>query len=91
MSFSLPAVPEVHAAHELAHQVRMNMSENVGGRLTHHNASAQVFDADAAGRSRVVWIADLLHTQLAPVISGMIEQGLLAMKRTLEQAAARSM
>jgi len=59
----------------------------VGGRLTHHNASAQVF-ADGAGHSRVVWIADLLPHALAPAIAGMIEQGLAAMKQTLEKAAS---
>src|SRR6185503_7746621 len=31
----------------------------VGGRMTHHNASLQVF-ADGAQRCRAVWIADLL-------------------------------
>ena len=59
---------------------------SVGGRLTHHNASAQVFD-DVAGGSRVVWIADLLPNELAPAIAAMIEQGTLAMKATLERAA----
>jgi carbon monoxide dehydrogenase subunit G len=59
----------------------------VGGRLTHHNASAQVF-ADGDGNSRVVWIADLLPHELAPSIAGMIEQGLAAMKQTLERAAS---
>ena len=57
----------------------------VGGRLSHHNASAQVFDD--AGGSRVVWIADLLPNELAPAIAAMIEQGLAAMQRTLEGAA----
>jgi carbon monoxide dehydrogenase subunit G len=55
----------------------------VGGRLTHHNASMQVF-ADGDGRSRVVWIADLLPSELAGQIAGLIEQGLGVMKRTLE-------
>jgi len=56
----------------------------VGGRLTHHNASAQVL---AAGEgTRVVWIADLLPNELAPAIATMIEQGLAAMKKTLEAA-----
>lgn len=55
----------------------------LGGRLTHHNASAQVFPAPG-GKSEVVWIADLLPNDLAPAITGMIEQGLGAMKRTLE-------
>jgi hypothetical protein len=58
-----------------------------GGRLTHHNASAQVF-AEGPSRCRVVWIADLLPHAMAPAIAGMIEQGLAAMKATLEAAAA---
>ena len=56
----------------------------VGGRMSHHNASMQIF-AEGTGYSRVVWIADLLPNELAPVIAGMIEQGLAAMKKTLEQ------
>ena len=56
----------------------------VGGRMLHHNASMQVV-ADGAGRTRVVWIADLLPNELAPVIAGMIDQGLAAMKKTLER------
>jgi carbon monoxide dehydrogenase subunit G len=55
----------------------------IGGRLTHHNASAQVVAAPG-GKSEVVWIADLLPNEVAPVITVMIEQGLDAMKRTLE-------
>ena len=58
----------------------------VGGRLTHHNASAQVLAADR-GHCRVVWIADLLPNEMAPAIAAMIEQGLGAMKKTLEGAA----
>jgi carbon monoxide dehydrogenase subunit G len=57
----------------------------VGGRMTHHNASAQVF-ADQAG-CRFVWIADLLPHELAPAITAMIEQGLSVIKKTLEQSA----
>jgi carbon monoxide dehydrogenase subunit G len=44
----------------------------VGGRLTHHNASMQVF-ADGEGRSRVVWVADLLPNELAGYVCGLIE------------------
>lgn len=58
----------------------------VGGRLTHHNASLQVF-AEGESRSRIVWIADLLPNALAPAIAGMIDQGMAAMKQTLERAA----
>ncbi|MGE5837843.1 MAG: SRPBCC family protein [Acidobacteriota bacterium] len=57
----------------------------VGGRMTHHNASAQVF---AEGRrSRFVWIADLLPNELAPEVAAMMDQGLAVIKRTLEAAA----
>lgn len=56
-----------------------------GDRLTHHNASAQVVDA-GSGMCRVVWIADLLPHEMAPAIAAMIEQGLQAMKATLETA-----
>ena len=61
----------------------------VGGRMTHHNASLQVF-ADGEGRSRVVWIADLLPNELAGYIAGMIEQGMAVMTKTLELHAARA-
>ena len=57
----------------------------VGGQMTHHNASAQVF-ADGDGRSRFVWIADLLPHELAPAIAGMIDQGLAVIKQTLERS-----
>jgi hypothetical protein len=53
-----------------------------GGRLTHHNASAQVF-TDGEGRSRLVWIADLLPHELAGDIRAMIEQAAAVMKPTL--------
>ncbi len=57
----------------------------VGGRMTHHNASAQVFPA-GEGRCRFVWIADLLPNEVAPAIAAMIEQGLAVIKETLERA-----
>jgi hypothetical protein len=57
-----------------------------GGRLSHHNASSQVF-AEGPGRCRLVWIADLLPDEMAPAITGMIEQGIAAMKQTLERTA----
>ena len=58
----------------------------VGTTLTHHNASAQAF-AEEDGNCRVVWIADFLPDDSAPRIAGMIESGLAAMKRTLEERA----
>jgi carbon monoxide dehydrogenase subunit G len=57
----------------------------VDGRLglTHHNASAQVLEA-GDGRTRFVWIADLLPHDLAPAVAALMEQGLATIKRTLE-------
>jgi carbon monoxide dehydrogenase subunit G len=54
-----------------------------GGRMSHHNASLQVFALDG-GRSRLVWIADLLPNELAGPIAGMISAGMQAMKKTLD-------
>jgi carbon monoxide dehydrogenase subunit G len=52
----------------------------VGGRLSHHNAAAQVF-ADGDGRSRLVWTADLLPDELAGDIRTMMDHGAAAMQR----------
>lgn len=56
----------------------------VGGPMTHHNASAQVFP-DGANGCRFVWIADLLPNEVAPAIAAMIEQGIGVIKQTLER------
>jgi len=55
-----------------------------GGRLSHHNASAQVF-ADGDKRSRLVWTADLLPDELAGEIRTMMEHGAAAMKKAIEK------
>jgi hypothetical protein len=57
----------------------------VGGRLSHHNASAQAF-AEGDRACRIVWIADFLPDEHAAAIAAMIEQGLQAMQRTLAPA-----
>jgi carbon monoxide dehydrogenase subunit G len=57
----------------------------VGGMMTHHNASAQVF-ADGRERCRFVWIADLLPDEVAPAIAQMIDQGIAVIKQTLERS-----
>jgi carbon monoxide dehydrogenase subunit G len=59
----------------------------VGGRLTHHNASAQVVPSGAES-CEVLWVADLLPHEMAPAIAGMIESGLSAMKRSQESQHA---
>ena len=56
-------------------------------RLTHHNASVQVF-ANGDGNCRVVWIADLMPNEALQSVSEMIQQALIVMKRTLEDAAS---
>lgn len=55
----------------------------VEGPYTHHNASAQVF-ADGEGRTRFVWIADLLPNDLAGRTGELMEQGTSIVKKTLE-------
>jgi len=49
----------------------------------HHNASAQVF-AEGRRRTRFVWVADLLPDEMTAAIASMMEQGLAAIRRTLE-------
>jgi carbon monoxide dehydrogenase subunit G len=53
-------------------------------RLTHHNASLQIF-AEGEGRSRIVWVADLLPNKVAVYIQAMIDQGMAVMKQTMER------
>ena len=56
----------------------------VGGRATHYNASAQVFE-EGPRRCRFVWIVDLLPNDLVTPIGAMMEMGVAAMKKTLEE------
>jgi hypothetical protein len=58
----------------------------VGGSMTHHNGSAQVF-SDAKGPTKVVWIADLLPDEAAGAVGAMMEQGVAVMKQTLDRLA----
>jgi len=55
----------------------------VGGRATHHLASAQVFEK-AANRSRLVWITDVLPDELAAPIEQMMDCAAAVMKKTIE-------
>jgi len=59
----------------------------VDWRTTHHNASFQVMP-DGDGRSRLTWITDLLPDSLADLVGGFVDQGCMAIKRTLETSAA---
>jgi hypothetical protein len=49
----------------------------------HHNASMQVF-SESGGRSRLVWIADVLPDEVAAALEGTMERGLTVVKETLE-------
>ena len=69
---------------DLDDQSRRLVWSVVGGRFTHHNASAQVFAADGE-RTRFVWIADLLPDEIAGDIRALIEQGSAVIKETLER------
>jgi carbon monoxide dehydrogenase subunit G len=53
----------------------------VGGRLTAHSASVQVF-AEGKG-ARLVWISDFLPNELQPYIAGQMDEAVKAMKKTL--------
>ena len=59
-----------HEARRLAYSVRTE-------RFEHHSASFQVTD-EGDGRSRLVWTADVLPDGVAPMVAGMMEQGLEA-------------
>jgi carbon monoxide dehydrogenase subunit G len=63
--------------------MRLVWSAN-GGRLSHHNASVQIFPA-GDGRSRVRWIADLLPDEMREPIAGMISEGMKVMQGTLDK------
>ena len=56
-------------------------------RLTQHSASAQVF-AEGDGRSRLVWIVDVLPNEVAPYMNAQMDQGAAAMQKALGRNAA---
>ena len=58
----------------------------VGWHTTHHNASFEVVRNGDSG-SRVIWTTDLLPDELTPLVEGLMEQGSVAIKQTLEAAS----
>jgi hypothetical protein len=56
-------------------------------RLKQHSASAQVF-AESDGRTRFVWITDVLPNEIAPYIDAQMDQGAVAMQKALGRSAA---
>jgi carbon monoxide dehydrogenase subunit G len=65
------------------HDARRLVWSATEGMLTHHNASAQVFE-DADGRTRIVWMADLLPDSAAEAIDQMMSHGMSAMQAELD-------
>jgi hypothetical protein len=55
-----------------------------GEAFAHHHATNEIFD-EGEDRCRFVWIADLLPDDLAPMVSGMMEQGADVLKATMER------
>lgn len=56
--------------------------------LVHHSAAMQVL-ADGPDRSRFAWTTDILPDALVAVFGPRIEQGLAALRATVESAAPR--
>ena len=56
-------------------------------KLTQHSASAQVF-AEGDGRSRLVWIVDVLPNEVAPYMNAQMDLGAAAMQKALGRNAA---
>jgi hypothetical protein len=52
---------------------------------SHHNAAAQVFE-EPGGRSRFVWITDVLPDTLAGPTSALMDRGIAVIKETMEAA-----
>jgi uncharacterized protein YndB with AHSA1/START domain len=61
----------------------------VGGPYTHHNGSAQVLPEDH-GRTRFVWITDLLPDELAGPTAKRMEEGTRVVRETQEGRAVRA-
>lgn len=55
-------------------------------RLTHHNGAAQVIRGNDR-QTHVVWVADVLPDDVAATMGQMMDQGMAAMKTTLDQLA----
>jgi uncharacterized protein YndB with AHSA1/START domain len=60
----------------------------VEGPYSHHNGYAQVFPEED-GRTRFVWITDILPNDLAARTAELMEHGTSVIKKTLESAALR--
>jgi hypothetical protein len=59
----------------------------VSERVKHYGASVQVI-GDGQTRSPMIWIVDVLPNEIAPYISGQMDQGVLAMQKALGRNTA---
>jgi carbon monoxide dehydrogenase subunit G len=55
--------------------------------LKHYNAAAQVHP-EGDGRTRFVWICDLIPNELAPTVEQLMERSINTIKRTMEGRSA---
>jgi carbon monoxide dehydrogenase subunit G len=60
---------------------------SVGGSASHHNASIEVVPDDD-GKSRLIWITDVLPDELRDRIAGLMQKGAAVAKATLERDLA---
>ena len=59
----------------------------VSERIKQHSASAQLF-AESDGRTRFVWIADVLPNEVAPTMDAQMDQGARAMQKAFSRKVA---
>ena len=59
----------------------------ISERVKQHSASVQVA-ADGEARSRLIWIVDVLPSEIAPYIESQMDQAALAMQKALGRSAA---
>ena len=65
-------------------ELRRFVYRSVGGKAAHHNAFFQVFPAPE-GKSKILWVTDLLPDEMRGPIEQMVELGSTAIQNTLEQ------
>ena len=66
-------------------EMRRFVYRAVGGRASHHNAFFQIFPTPD-GKSKILWVTDLLPDEMRPPIEQMVELGSAAIQRTLEES-----
>lgn len=55
--------------------------------ITHHNGSVQIFHSAEPGHCNMVWITDVLPDELGELVGALMDEGLTAIKQTLEAGA----